>query len=251
MWHEAACGGVRVDRRGAMRQGRVDEAGGDEVDPDWREFKREVGGEGGVRGGGYRPDCAADAGRRPLVPVMDSSVPPGRTSPAASRATWSVSQRCSSSARRACEVHVGQARIVRGGRRVGGVEGGGAQRAEFALGVLQAVGVAAGEDDVGSLGACSPGCLEPDAALPPITMTVCPGSSGSCWGEIAGGVVMIAPASGVGAGSRCRRRVRERRLAHGPGPGQPARVFTGATGRPETRPWKRAETRGLEPRPWT
>jgi hypothetical protein len=29
------------------------------------------------------------------------------------------------------------------------------------------------------------------------------------------------------------RRIRERSLAQGPGPGQPARVFTGATGRPE------------------
>jgi predicted ATPase len=35
---------------------------------------------------------------------------------------------------------------------------------------------------------------------------------------------------------------RARRPAHGLGPGQPARVFTGATGAAPTRPWKRAET---------
>jgi hypothetical protein len=45
----------------------------------------------------------------------------------------------------------------------GGIEGGAAQRAEFARGVLQALGIAAGEDDVGALGAGSPGCLEPDS----------------------------------------------------------------------------------------
>jgi hypothetical protein len=37
--------------------------------------------------------------RRASVPLMNSSVPPGRTLPAASRATWSVSQRCSSTSR--------------------------------------------------------------------------------------------------------------------------------------------------------
>ena len=47
--------------------------------------------------------------------------------------------------------------------RVGGVEGGGAPRADVARRLLEALGIAAGEDDVGALGAGAPGGLEPDA----------------------------------------------------------------------------------------
>ena len=103
--------------------------------------------------------------------------------PTARRATWSGSQRCSSTfAARPCEVDVGQPRVVgaAGGdhdvvdrRRqlveeplealeVGGVERRTAQRAELACGVLEAFRVAAGENDIGALGPCSPGRLEPD-----------------------------------------------------------------------------------------
>jgi hypothetical protein len=46
---------------------------------------------------------------------------------------------------------------------VGGVEGRTAERAELACGVLEALGVAARENDIGALGPCSPGRLEPDA----------------------------------------------------------------------------------------
>ena len=46
---------------------------------------------------------------------------------------------------------------------VGGVEGRGAHGAELAGRALEALGVAAGEDDVGALGARPPGGLEPDA----------------------------------------------------------------------------------------
>jgi hypothetical protein len=67
---------VAEERR---RESRVDEPGGDEIDPD-------------------RPT----PGWREPVPPMKSSVPPGRTLPAATRATWSGSKRCSSRARRAC-----------------------------------------------------------------------------------------------------------------------------------------------------
>ena len=37
------------------------------------------------------------------------------------------------------------------------------ERAELARGALEALGIAAGEDDVGALGARAPGRLEPDA----------------------------------------------------------------------------------------
>src|SRR5262245_14506523 len=84
---------------------------------------------------------------------------------------------------RTLAVEVGQGRVVRAGAgdhyvvdllrqaleepveggRVGRVEGRGAQCAEFGRGALQALGIAARQDDVGALGACSPGGLEPDA----------------------------------------------------------------------------------------
>ncbi len=80
------------------------------------------------------------------------------------------------------EVDVGQASVVRaaGGDhdvvdrgwqvleepreacRIGGVEGCAAQGAELSGDVLQALGIAAGEDDVGPFGACPAGCFEPD-----------------------------------------------------------------------------------------
>ncbi len=49
---------------------------------------------------------------------------------------------------------------------VGGVEGGDAG-CQFEADAVQAVRVAGGEDDVCSLGAGEPGCLEPDAGAAP------------------------------------------------------------------------------------
>src|SRR5215813_10549129 len=49
---------------------------------------------------------------------------------------------------------------------IGSVEGGDAGP-ELEAGAVQAVRVAGGEDDVGSLGAGEPGCLEPDAGAAP------------------------------------------------------------------------------------
>ena len=48
-------------------------------------------------------------------------------------------------------------------RRIGGVEGGGAPRADVARRLLEPLGIAAGEDDVGALAAGASGGLEPDA----------------------------------------------------------------------------------------
>jgi hypothetical protein len=81
------------------------------------------------------------------------------------------------------EVHVGQAPVVRPasrdhhmvdrGRqvpeepvqcsRISGVEDRCADRVEFERGVLEALGIAAGEDDVRPLSACPSGCFESDA----------------------------------------------------------------------------------------
>jgi hypothetical protein len=46
---------------------------------------------------------------------------------------------------------------------VGGIEGHGALRAEFGRGPLEALETAAGQDDVGALGAGAAGGLKPDA----------------------------------------------------------------------------------------
>jgi hypothetical protein len=125
---------------------------------------------------------APAAGRRPPVPPMNRSVPPGRTLPSARRATWSGSQKTSSTLRPACGKSMSASRVVRaaGGdhdvvdrRRqiveeplealeVGGVACRTAQRAELACGMLEAFRVAAGENDIGALGPCSPGRLQPD-----------------------------------------------------------------------------------------
>ena len=47
--------------------------------------------------------------------------------------------------------------------RIGGVEGRATDRAELARGAVEALLRPAGEDDLGSLAACAPGGLEPDA----------------------------------------------------------------------------------------
>jgi hypothetical protein len=50
---------------------------------------------------------------------------------------------------------------------VGGVEGGTAEGAELVGGVLDAVGIAAGEDDLGPFGPCPTRCLEADPGAAP------------------------------------------------------------------------------------
>jgi len=80
------------------------------------------------------------------------------------------------------------------GSRICGIEDRRAQRVEFARGAPQALGIPAGEDQLGTLSACSSGRFEPMPALPPITTTVCPSSSGSRWvGEAVVAVLMIPP----------------------------------------------------------
>ena len=58
--------------------------------------------------------------------------------------------------RQALEEPVERGRVVR-------VEGPGLPRADLGRGVLQAVGIAAGEDDIGTLSPGAPGRPEPDA----------------------------------------------------------------------------------------
>jgi hypothetical protein len=74
---------------------------------------------------------------------------------------------------------VGRARERRVGHEVQG-EGGAARRADLARGLLQPLRIARGEDDLGAFGARARRAVSsPMPALPPITTTVCPRSSGS------------------------------------------------------------------------
>lgn len=63
---ELSPAGVELIAEQRGRQRRVDEPGGDEVDPDRCELERHVGGEGGERGGFYRRDRFARA-RAPVA----------------------------------------------------------------------------------------------------------------------------------------------------------------------------------------
>ena len=164
---------VAEQRRG---QRRVDEAGGDEVDPDRRELEREVGGQRGQRGGAVAEISARPgAARRPPVPLMKSSVP-GRSHPAAPRAwrpaigssRWVVDVAASrvevdlrpaarSTDRRPVtstwSIGVGSSSKNRAEpSEVGGVEGRVPGASTSVAASLEALGIAAGEDDVGALG---------------------------------------------------------------------------------------------------
>jgi hypothetical protein len=78
--------------------------------------------------------------------------------------------------------------------RIVGGEGRGAGCAEFARSLLQALGVAGGEDDLGSFGARRRAVSSPMPALWPITTTVCPRSSGSrCAREPKVALSMVPP----------------------------------------------------------
>ncbi len=70
---------VEVIAQERCGQSSIDEAGGDEVDSDRRQFKSQAGSERWERCRKARDDGEAHAGRRPLVVPMNSRVPPGRT----------------------------------------------------------------------------------------------------------------------------------------------------------------------------
>ena len=102
---------VAEERR---RQRRVDEPGGDQVDADRRELEREVLVSAGSAAVSAEIDAKPSAGRRPPVPPMKSSVPPGRTLPAACRATCDRQPEMRLDvAARLVEVELGQRRVVR------------------------------------------------------------------------------------------------------------------------------------------
>lgn len=80
--------------------------------------------------------------------------------------------------------------------RIVGVEGRAAERAELACGVLQALGVPAVRMTSAPSARARRAVSSPMPALPPITTTVCPRSSGSCWvREAKVAVFMISPIS--------------------------------------------------------
>src|SRR5262249_46145778 len=143
------------------------------------------------------------------VPVMNISEPGGLTLSAAPRATSSASNRRSVRPRRLLRRHF-EGRPVAGrasgdhhvvdrgreiveerpqGRRIVGVEGRAALRAKLERRLLEAFGVAPGEDNAGALGAGSP-VSSPMPELPPMTTTVWPSNSGSRWVTAVVAVVM-------------------------------------------------------------
>src|SRR5215468_12641933 len=122
--------------------------------------------------------------RRPPVPPMKISVPPGRTRPDSMLGDGNGQpQMLVEIAVCPLAVEIGQARVVwTAGRdhhmvdplrevlekpiesdRVCGVEGCAAQGTEFGRGPLEAFGIAAGQDDIGAPGVSSSSRLQPDA----------------------------------------------------------------------------------------
>jgi hypothetical protein len=79
------------------------------------------------------------------------------------------------------------------GNRIRRVKSRGAQRVDLARGALEGLGIPAGEDQLGTLGVCSPGGFEPDAGATAMTTTVCPRSSGSRRIGKAGVAVLMSP----------------------------------------------------------
>ena len=158
------------------RQRRVDEAGGDQVDAHRRELEREVGDERrAAPRSAPRSAPSPTPGRRPPVPPMNSSVPPGRTLPAASRATCTDSQQVLVDV----AAGLGEVEVPPGARSTGRPAGDQdvvdrrrqareepcearpesvasnaavLPRAHLARGALQPLRVAAGQDHLGALG---------------------------------------------------------------------------------------------------
>ena len=151
------------------RQRRVDEAGGDQVDPDRGDLERQAGGESGQRGGDRRDDA-----RRPMAGLAAAGAAHeqqraagadlagargGRRRASASGARGargaprrspsrpaarSTGRRRSPSRGRSGPARPSKKRLE--GGRVVGVERRGAPRAELARRVLQPLGIAAGQD---------------------------------------------------------------------------------------------------------
>jgi hypothetical protein len=69
------------------RQRRVDEASGDDVDPDRRSSSARLAPMAGTAAAATAAIARPGPGRRAPLPVMNTSVPPGRTFPAAYRPT--------------------------------------------------------------------------------------------------------------------------------------------------------------------
>src|SRR5262249_45656234 len=160
------------------------EPGRDQVHADGRELEREIFRHGGERGWGSRDEREAD--RRAAAPGAAyeeqgaSPADPAGGVPGAPQRRQEISLPVPA---RLFDVELSQRRVVgtrardqyvvdRRGQlvekpleaiEVRRVEGGTAQSVELERRVLEALRVAAGEDDVGSLGACSSGCLESDS----------------------------------------------------------------------------------------
>ena len=172
-----------AEQRG--RQGRVDEAGGDHVDAHRRDLERQGGGQGAECRCHRRDDAEADPRATAPGPAHEQ-----QRASAADLAAGGLARDAEHRQGTACEraarlveVHVGERRIVgaAGGHhdvvdracevleevvdriRIAGVERRGARRSQLACRALEPFGVAAGQDDLGPLGSCAPGRLEPDA----------------------------------------------------------------------------------------
>ena len=89
------------------------------------------------------------------------------------------------------------------GSRVVGVEGRSVWRAELRRRLLEPAGIAAGEDDIGTLGPGAPGCLEPDTCA---AADDDDGLSGQFRFALGRTPVMIPPTGGAGYRSPGRRR---------------------------------------------
>ena len=154
------------------RQGRVDEAGRDAVDPDRGELQGQVGHQGGYAGGADGRDGLA-LGRAPGAGAAHEQQ--RAAGPDLAHGVLADPQRHQQvrvqGPERLVEVQLGQRRVVRSapgqvqvvdrplqvreepvqGGRVGDVEGRRVARADLGRGLLQVFGVPAGQDDLGAL----------------------------------------------------------------------------------------------------
>ena len=166
------------------RERRVDEAGGDQVDPDRRELERQIGRQGAEGGGGGRDDAEPDARAAAAGAAHEDQRAPGADlRRGVARDAEHQQRMVLERATRGLEVHLGQRRVVGPaggdhdvvdrpleageeglhGSRIVRVERRRADCTELGCRALQPVGVAAGQDHVGALGSCALGRLEPDA----------------------------------------------------------------------------------------
>lgn len=166
------------------RQRRVHEAGGDHVDADRCQFEREVCDQRGHRRGNRRDD--SEDGARAAAAGAAHEQQRAAGPHLAGRALGYVDRQqhvLGEAAARLLGIHFEQGPVVRAaGRdhhmvdrcwqvleeplersRVVGVEGRGALRAELLRCLLEALGIAAGEDYIGTLSPGASSCLEPYA----------------------------------------------------------------------------------------